>query len=65
MPTYSAKCANCGNTQTYRRSIAERHQTPICCEKPMEKTIDAPGGFVDFPADGPKKVWGRPAWNKG
>ena len=64
MPTYTAKCKNCGGVQTYRRSIAERNDTPVCCELRMEKMIDAPAGNVDFPADGPKKVWGKPAWRK-
>lgn len=67
MPRYHAKCKNCGHEQDYRRSIAERDQTPICCEVPMEKTLDAPAGFADFPAAG-RKVWGAPGklgWQTG
>ena len=68
MPTYTAKCNNCGNTQTYRRSIAERNDTPICCEVKMVKTIDAVDGFVDIPATGQKRVWAAPGklgWQTG
>ncbi len=61
MPTYHAKCPQCGNEQDYRRSIDQRNETPICCEKPMERTLDAPGGYVDFPAGG-RRVWGPPGW---
>ena len=64
MPTYHAKCLNCGNEQDYRRSIDERNQTPICCEIPMQRTLDAPAGFPDMPATGQKRVWGVPAWRK-
>lgn len=52
MPTYSAKCKNCGKSVTYRRSIAERNQTPVCCELPMQRQLDAPFAKVDFPAAG-------------
>jgi predicted nucleic acid-binding Zn ribbon protein len=64
MPIYSAECKNCGNKQNYTRSIAERNETPICCEVPMTKVLDAPGGFVDLPAAG-KRVWGKPGWQTG
>jgi predicted nucleic acid-binding Zn ribbon protein len=63
MPTYSAKCQNCGNTQTYRRSIDERNDTPICCEVRMAKVMDAPAGNLDWPTQG-RKSWGKPSWQR-
>ena len=66
MPRYDARCNVCQKTQDYTRSIANMHDTPICCDKPMEKVFLTPiAGFLDFPSDGPKRVWGRPGWQTG
>lgn len=54
MPTYTAKCPKCGSVQSYRRSIAERNDTPVCCEVKTEKQMDAPFGKLDFPSAGRK-----------
>lgn len=65
MPTYEARCAKCGQVHTYRKSIAERDDTPTCCDSKTERGIyTAPDGFVDFPATGQKRVYGPPAWRK-
>lgn len=42
MPTYVAHCPTCGTEQDYIRSIANRNDTPICCDAPMTKGLTAP-----------------------
>lgn len=36
---YEAECLSCKKTEDYIRSVAERHNTPVCCGKPMKKKI--------------------------
>jgi predicted nucleic acid-binding Zn ribbon protein len=42
MPTYTAHCSTCGHEQDYIRSIANRNDTPLCCDAPMVKGLTAP-----------------------
>jgi len=50
MPIYEAKCKQCNTETTYRASISEMYQTPICCGQPMEKVIlSGVLGAVDKP----------------
>jgi hypothetical protein len=58
MAIYESRCEKCGTIQTYHRRIAERDETPICCDQVTVRGIfNPPGGFIDFPSDGPKKVY--------
>lgn len=59
MPMYSSKCSKCGKAETYFQTIANRANTPICCEEPMMKMLDKPmvgamawTGHQGFVADG-------------
>jgi hypothetical protein len=36
---YEAQCQKCKKNEDYSRSIAERHDTPVCCGQPMKKMI--------------------------
>lgn len=42
MPTYSAVCNCCGKSQSYVRKIADRNDTPICCNEQTQRQIDSP-----------------------
>lgn len=42
MPTYTAHCQACGAEYDYIRSIANRNDTPICCDVPTVKGLTAP-----------------------
>jgi hypothetical protein len=51
MPIYNAKCTECGKVHEYSKRIAERDDTPTCCNLPTERFLEkAPMGFVDNPA---------------
>lgn len=67
MPTYSARCTQCGNEEDYFAKIADRDNTPVCCKAPMERALVAPMipamGLSDHwkvvsPIDG-KTLYGR------
>lgn len=42
MPFYSSVCLACGKTHSYVSKIADRANTPICCNQQTEKILDAP-----------------------
>lgn len=59
MPLYSSKCNKCGTAHTYYKTVAERADTPLCCEEKTFKTLDSPmvgamafTGHQGFVADG-------------
>lgn len=67
MPTYSARCSECGVAKDYITRIADRDNTPVCCNKQMVKQLSAPAipamGLSDHfmvvsPIDG-KPIYGR------
>jgi hypothetical protein len=39
MPTYSARCTKCGQEQDYIARIANRDDTPVCCDVKTERFI--------------------------
>lgn len=65
MPTYESKCSVCDAIHTYKRSIRDRDDTPVCCgETTVRGVFSAPSGFLDIPSAGPKRVWGVPEWKR-
>jgi hypothetical protein len=42
LPTYTAKCDECGQVADYVRRVADRESTPECCGRPMWRTLTAP-----------------------
>ena len=42
MPLYSSVCLACGKTHSYVSKIADRHDTPFCCNQQTSKVLDAP-----------------------
>jgi len=42
MPTYTAVCHACGGRHDFVRKIADRDDTPFCCEKATERVQVAP-----------------------
>jgi hypothetical protein len=42
MPTYLARCATCGTEQDFIARIANRDDTPLCCEAKTERVFVAP-----------------------
>lgn len=42
MPLYSSYCPTCRKTQTYFQTVANRANTPICCDGQTTKTLDSP-----------------------
>ena len=51
MPIYEARCNKCKRETEYTAHIESMYQTPICCNKPMEKVIlTSVLGVVDNPA---------------
>lgn len=42
MPTYVSRCEECGTEHNYIRKVAERNDTPVCCEAPTVKQLVAP-----------------------
>ncbi|MCA1859307.1 hypothetical protein LE191_04180 [Janthinobacterium sp. HSC-3S05] len=67
MPTYSARCAKCGTEHDYISRIANRDETPLCCEAKTERfitpTMIPAMGLSDHyqvvsPIDG-KPIYGR------
>ena len=59
MPMYSSKCEKCGTSHTYFQVIANRADTPLCCDAKTFKTLDTPmvgamafTGHQGFVADG-------------
>lgn len=42
MPLYSSRCEACGSPYTYYQTVANRANTPLCCNAPTTKTPDAP-----------------------
>lgn len=42
MPTYSSICHECGEQHTYFAKLADYKNTPFCCGKQTEKTLDTP-----------------------
>jgi len=72
MPTYSARCSHCGSEHEYITRIADRDDTPVCCEAKTERFIVAPMitamGISDHfkvvsPIDG-KPIYGRSEYLK-
>lgn len=41
MPMYHAHCPKCDRHQDYFSRIDNRHVTPVCCDGPMEKVLEA------------------------
>lgn len=41
MPMYHARCSKCGTSQDYFSRIDNRHVTPVCCDGPMLKVLEA------------------------
>jgi hypothetical protein len=39
MPTYSARCAKCGNEKDFIARISERDDTPLCCDAKTARFI--------------------------
>jgi hypothetical protein len=39
---YSARCMKCLKSHTYYQSVANRAETPLCCDLQTSKTLDAP-----------------------
>jgi hypothetical protein len=51
MPLYDAQCKVCNKTQEYFKTVANRDETPVCCENKTERVLlKGPIGFVDNPA---------------
>ena len=42
MPMYLAKCDICGSEQKYFSKIDNRNITPVCCDQPTKRLIEAP-----------------------
>lgn len=42
MPLYSSKCSECGTAHTYVKTVANRAETPLCCDVQTFKTLDTP-----------------------
>lgn len=42
MPLYAYSCHSCGRQVDEVRSVAERHNGPVCCESQMSLTIVPP-----------------------
>lgn len=49
MPIYDYRCVSCGRMDTAFRRVADRFDSPECCEKPMRKVIGAPMVVADIP----------------
>ena len=69
MPLYSSVCLACGKTHSYVAKIADRHDTPFCCDQQTSKILDAPTicaqtitGII-YSSDGYQHE-GRAAFNK-
>lgn len=50
MAFYVSKCPICGKTYEYRAKIEHREVTPFCCNRPTQRQLSAPMGYVDKPA---------------
>lgn len=50
MPLYSVYCILCGKEDVMFRRIADRHNTPLCCDEHMLQKIEAPAIQTDIPA---------------
>lgn len=53
MPTYTAKCDDCGTVRDYVSKVDQRDNTPACCGQAMTRQLTAPmvqvPGGSDFP----------------
>jgi predicted nucleic acid-binding Zn ribbon protein len=65
MPTYTAKCSVCSTHHDYVRRVADRDDTPLCCETKTDKQLSTPqisamafGGHKGFVTD----ATGTPRW---
>jgi predicted nucleic acid-binding Zn ribbon protein len=42
VPLYTSHCDSCGSDHSYVRTIANRNDTPLCCDKQTAKVLDLP-----------------------